>query len=132
MQWYQIIIEIVFPLIAIIGGSAGIIYWRENKQLKSAEASKSTTEAMSAKADLAEQILHKFEQSVLARMDSGDAVRKKEFDELGQRIDSRLETIETDNRRQSSLLEDIVEFLNGDFQQFEANKHNKPRKKKDK
>lgn len=125
MDWIEIvnlIVGIFGTVVGIIGGSVGIIYWRENKAIKSAEAQKSTTDARMAEADLAEKILEKYEKGILARMDSGEAVRQREFSDLTQRIDQRFDSMEAENGKQNGLLADIVEFLNGDFQQFEANK----------
>ena len=125
MNWIEIvnlIVGIFGTVIGIIGGSVGIIYWRENKAIKSAEAQKSTTDARMAEADLAEKILEKYEKGILARMDSGEAVRQREFSDLTHRIDQRFDSMEAENTKQNGLLADIVEFLNGDFQQFEANK----------
>ena len=140
MNWIEIvnlIVGIFGTVVGIVGGSVGIIYWRENKALKAAEAEKgkaeaqkSNTEARLAEADLAEKILEKYEKGILARMDSGEAVRQREFSELTQRIDQRFDTMEAENTKQNSLLADIVEFLNGDFQQFEANKGKTPKSKK--
>ena len=133
MNWIEIvnmIVGIFGTVIGIIGGSVGIIYWRENKAIKSAEAQKSTTDARMAEADLAEKILEKYEKGILARMDSGEAVRQKEFSDLTQRIDQRFDSMEAENKQQNGLLADIVEFLNGDFQQFEANKGKTPKGKK--
>ena len=133
MDWIEIvnlIVGIFGTVIGIIGGSVGIIYWRENKAIKSAEAQKSTTDARMAEADLAEKILEKYEKGILARMDSGEAVRQREFSDLTQRIDQRFDSMEAENNKQNGLLADIVEFLNGDFQQFEANKGKTPKSKK--
>ena len=133
MNWIEIvnlIVGIFGTVIGIIGGSVGIIYWRENKAIKSAEAQKSTTDARMAEADLAEKILEKYEKGILARMDSGEAVRQREFSDLTHRIDQRFDSMEAENTKQNGLLADIVEFLNGDFQQFEANKGKTPKSKK--
>ena len=133
MNWIEIvnlIVGIFGTVVGIVGGSVGIIYWRENKAIKGAEAKKSTTDARMAEADLAEKILEKYEKSVLARMDSGEAVRKQEFSELSANIGRRFDGIEQENSKQNGLLADIVEFLNGDFQQFEANKQKRAAKKK--
>lgn len=135
MDWIEIInliVGIFGTVVGIIGGSVGIIYWRENKAIKSAEAQKSTTDARLAEADLAEKILQKYEQGILARMDSGEAVRQKEFQDLTERIDKRFDSINSENSKQNTLLADIVEFLNGDFQRFEANKSNKSKNPKKK
>ena len=133
MNWIEIvnlIVGIFGTVIGIIGGSVGIIYWRENKAIKSAEAQKSTTDARMAEADLAEKILEKYEKGILARMDSGEAVRQREFSDLTHRIDQRFDSMEAENTKQNGLLADIVEFLNGDFQQFEANKRKTTKGKK--
>ena len=133
MNWIEIvnlIVGIFGTVVGIIGGSVGIIYWRENKAIKSAEAQKSTTDARMAEADLAEKILEKYEKGILARMDSGEAVRQREFSDLTHRIDQRFDSMEAENTKQNGLLADIVEFLNGDFQQFEANKGKTPKGKK--
>ena len=140
MNWIEIvnlIVGIFGTVVGIVGGSVGIIYWRENKALKAAEAEKgkaeaqkSNTEARLAEADLAEKILEKYEKGILARMDSGEAVRQKEFSDLTQRIDQRFDTMEAENTKQNSLLGDIVEYLNGDFQRFEAAKSKTPKSKK--
>jgi len=128
MDW-NLIIDAAIGLLGAIGGG-GVIYWRANRQLKNAEASKGTTEARLAEADLAEQILEKFEKSVLSRMDSGEAVRKQEFKELKDEIRKRFDIIEAEDRRQNETLRDVVEFLNGDFATFEAKKHSTTKRKK--
>ena len=124
MEWMNIIITAIVALAGAFGGGS-LIYWRATKKSKTAEADKTTTEARLAEADLAEKILQKYEQGILARMDSGDAVRKKEFELLIGKMDRRFDAIGNENKRQNGLLADIVEYLNGDFQQFEKNKNKK-------
>ena len=124
MEWVNIIITAIVALAGAFGGGS-LIYWRATKKSKTAEADKTTTEARLAEADLAEKILQKYEQGILARMDSGDAVRKKEFELLIRKMDRRFDAIGNENKRQNGLLADIVEYLNGDFQQFEKNKKKK-------
>ena len=122
MEWVNIIITAIVALAGAFGGGS-LIYWRATKKSKTAEADKTTTEARLAEADFAEKILQKYEQGILARMDSGDAVRKREFELLTAKIDGRFDGIEKENSRQNVLLSDIVEYLNGDFQKFENSKH---------
>lgn len=122
MEWVNIIITAIVALAGAFGGGS-LIYWRATKKSKTAEADKTTTEARLAEADLAEKILQKYEQGILARMDSGDAVRKKEFELLAAKIDKRFDAMDNENSRQNGLLSDIVEYLNGDFQKFENSKH---------
>lgn len=124
MEWVNVIITAIVSLAGAFGGGS-LIYWRETRKAKVAEADKTTTEARLAEADFAEKILQKYEQGILARMDSGDAVRKKEFELLIEKIDRRFDAIGNENKRQNGLLADIVEYLNGDFQQFEKNKKKK-------
>lgn len=127
MEWLNAIVAALVGLIGALGGGS-VIYWRATRKSKDAEANKSTTEARLAEADFAEKILEKYEKGILARMDSGDAVRSKEFRELTAKIDSRFDDMEAENKSQNSLLADIVEFLNGDFQAFESKKHKKGKK----
>ena len=122
MEWVNVIITAIVALVGAFGGGS-LIYWRATRKAKSAEADKTTTDARLAEADLAEKILQKYEQGILARMDSGDAVRKKEFELLTAKIDNRFDGIEKENSRQNILLSDVVEYLNGDFQKFENSKH---------
>lgn len=124
MEWANMIITAIVALAGAFGGGS-LIYWRATRKAKVAEADKTTTEARLAEADFAEKILQKYEQGILARMDSGDAVRKKEFELLIGKMDRRFDAIGNENKRQNGLLADIVEYLNGDFQQFEKNKKKK-------
>lgn len=124
MEWVNIIITAIVALAGAFGGGS-LIYWRATRKAKVAEADKTTTEARLAEADFAEKILQKYEHGILARMDSGDAVRKKEFELLIGNMDRRFDAIGNENKRQNGLLADIVEYLNGDFQQFEKNKKKK-------
>ena len=122
MEWVNVIITAIVALAGAFGGGS-LIYWRSTRKAKSAEADKTTTDARLAEADLAEKILQKYEQGILARMDSGDAVRKKEFELLAAKIDKRFDAMDNENISQNGLLSDIVEYLNGDFQKFENSKH---------
>ena len=122
MEWVNVIITAIVALVGAFGGGS-LIYWRATRKAKSAEADKTTTDARLAEADLAEKILQKYEQGILARMDSGDAVRKREFELLTAKIDNRFDGIEKENSRQNILLSDVVEYLNGDFQKFENSRH---------
>lgn len=124
MEWVNVIITAIVSLVGAFGGGS-LIYWRATRKTKAAEADKTTTEARLAEADFAEKILKKYEQGILARMDSGDAVREKEFERLTVKIDKRFDAMDKENSRQNGLLADIVEYLNGDFQQFEKNKKKK-------
>ena len=139
MNW-ELLVEIgnfAVGIIGVIGGTAGIIFWRAARKEKEAAAKEKEANAQTAKieamgkeADFAETMLQKFEKAILARMDSGEAVRQREFSDLTQRIDQRFDTMEAENTKQNSLLGDIVEYLNGDFQRFEAAKGKTPKRKK--
>lgn len=122
MELVNVIITAIVSLVGAFGGGS-LIYWRATRKAKVAEADKTTTEARLAEADFAEKILQKYEQGILARMDSGDAVREKEFERLTVKIDKRFDAMDKENSRQNGLLADIVEYLNGDFQKFENSRH---------
>ena len=131
--------EFAIAVIGVIGGTAGVYYWKAYKKEKEANAQAATIDARKKEADLAESILEKYEKAILARMDSGETVRKQEFDALRQDIGSQLSDIQVENRsqneiiaQQNDLLQDIKEYLNGGFAEFEQRKQSrqtKPRKK---
>ena len=155
MNW-ELLIEIgnfAVGIIGVIGGTAGIIFWRAARKAqeaaakeKEANAQAATIEAKSKEADLVDTILQKFEKAVIGRMDQGEAVRKQEFDQLRSDIGGQLTNIQDENRKQNEtiatqndriaeqndLLQDIKEYLNGGFAEFENRKHAKPTTKKTK
>ena len=145
MNW-ELLVEIgnfAVGIIGVIGGTAGIIFWRAARKEKEAaamekEANAQTAkiEAMGKEADFAETMLQKFEKAILARMDSGEAVRKQEFDQLRTDLGGQLTNLQAENRSQNEtlaaqndLLQDIKEYLNGGFAAFEESKH-KPKGKR--
>ena len=145
MNW-ELLVEIgnfAVGIIGVIGGTAGIIFWRAARKEKEAAAKEKEANAQTAKieamgkeADFAETMLQKFEKAILARMDSGEAVRKQEFDQLRTDIGGQLTNIQVENRQQNEtiaaqneLLQDIKEYLNGGFAAFEESKH-KPKGRK--
>ena len=146
MNWELVlrIGEFAITIIGVIGGTAGIYYWKAYKKEKEANAQAASIEAKAKEADLVDTILHKFEEVVIGRMDQGEAVRKKEFDQLRTDLGGQLSNIQTENRKQNEtiatqndriaeqndLLQDIKEYLNGGFAEFELRKHSKQTKTK--
>ena len=145
MNW-ELLINIgnfAVGIIGVFGGTAGIIFWRAARKAqeaaakeKEANAQSAKIEAMGKEADFAETMLQKFEKAVIGRMDQGEAVRKKEFDQLRTDLGGQLTNLQAENRSQNEtlaaqndLLQDIKEYLNGGFAAFEANKH-KPKGRK--
>lgn len=124
-------------IIGVIGGTAGVIFWRAGKKEKEANAQAASIEAKAKEADLVDTILQKFEKAVIGRMDAGEAVRKKEFDQLRTDLGGQLSDIQVENRSQNEVLSalsdivgDIKEYLNGGFAEFEQRKQSKTTKKK--
>lgn len=141
MNWELVlrIGEFAIAVIGVIGGTAGIYYWKAYKKEKEANAQTAKIEAMGKEADFAETMLQKFEKAVIGRMDQGEAVRKKEFDQLRTDLGGQLSNIQTENRKQNEiiaeqndLLQDMKEYLNGGFAEFELRKHSKQTKTKKK
>ena len=138
--------EFMIAVVGVIGGTAGVYYWKAYKKEKEANAQTAKIEAMSKEADFAETVLQKFEKAVIGRMDAGEAVHKKEFDKLRIDLGGQLTNIQAENRKQNEtiaaqndriseqndLLQDIKEYLNGGFAAFEANKHAQKQTKKTK
>lgn len=141
MNW-DLVLQIgnfAIGVIGVIGGTVGILFWRSAKKEKEANAHAATIDAKQKEADLAESILEKYEKSILARMDSGETVRKQEFEQLRTDLGSQLSDIQVENRQQNDtiaqqndLLQDIKEYLNGGFAEFELRKHSKQTKTKKK
>lgn len=136
--------EFLIAVVGVIGGTAGVYYWKAYKKEKEANAQAASIEAKGKEIELVDTIMQKFEKAVIGRMDQGEAVRKKEFDQLRTDLGGQLSNIQTENRKQNEtiaaqndriaeqndLLQDIKEYLNGGFAAFEANKHaQKPTKK---
>lgn len=129
--------EFVIAVIGVVGGTAGVYYWKAYKKEKEANAHAASIEAKAKEANLVDTILQKFEKVVIGHMDQGEAVRKKEFDQLRTDLGGQLTSIQAENRKQNEtiaaqndrigeqndLLQDIKEYLNGGFAAFEANKH---------
>ena len=129
-------------VVGVIGGIGGIIFWRAARKEKEAAAKEKEANAQTAKieamgkeADFAETMLQKFEKAILARMDQGEAVNKKELDRVEQNLGQQLSDLQVENRAQnetigtmSELLTDIKEYLNGGFAAFEQSKHAKSTK----
>ena len=139
MNW-ELLVEIgnfAVGIIGVIGGTAGIIFWRSARKAQEAAAKEKEANAQSAKieamgkaADFAETMLQKFEKAILARMDQGEAVNKKELDRVEQNLGQQLSNLQVENRSQNDtiavqneLLQDIKEYLNGGFAAFEESKH---------
>jgi len=53
----EVIISIVTSVIGVIGGGAGIIFWKQNKRLKEEEANQSNVETQSKEIDLGKKFL---------------------------------------------------------------------------
>ena len=126
MTWYELLIALIGAggIGGLIATIAGVI---QNRRKSVTEQKGSAIEQGKETLSLIDELYQKQIKWMSERMDSNDSVRKQEFSELRSSIDRRFDTIETENTKQNSLLADIVEFLNGDFQEFERKK--KGRKK---
>lgn len=126
MTWYELLIALIGAggIGGLIATIAGVI---QNRRKSVTEQKGSAIEQGKETLSLIDELYQKQIKWMSERMDSNDSVRKQEFSELRSSIDRRFDTIENENTKQNSLLADIVEFLNGDFQEFERKK--KGRKK---
>lgn len=126
MTWYELLIALIGAggIGGLIATIAGMI---QNRRKSVTEQKGSAIEQGKETLSLIDELYQKQIKWMSERMDSNDSVRKQEFSELRSSIDRRFDTIEKDNNQQNDLLRDIVEFLNGDFQEFERKK--KGRKK---
>lgn len=130
--------EFVLAVIGVIGGGVGIYYWKAYKKEKEANAQSASIEAKKKEVDLVDDILHRFENFVREQMQRGEAVNKKELDRVEQNLGQQITEVQVENRKQNEALQNIVEFLDGPYAQFLAEKaaesaainaKSKPRKK---
>ena len=126
MTWYELLGALIGAggIGGLIATIAGVI---QNRRKSVTEQKGSAIEQGKETLSLIDELYQKQIKWMSERMDSNDSVRKQEFSDLRSSIDRRFDTIEKDNNQQNDLLRDIVEFLNGDFQEFERKK--KGRKK---
>lgn len=126
MTWYELLIALIGAggIGGLIATIAGVI---QNRRKSVSEQKGSAIEQGKETLSLIDELYQKQIKWMSERLDSNDSVRKQEFSDLRSSIDRRFDTIEKDNNQQNDLLRDIVEFLNGDFQEFERKK--KGRKK---
>lgn len=129
-------------LIALIGAGgiggliatiAGVI---QNRRKSVSEQKGSAIEQGKETLNLIDELYQKQIKWMSERMDSNDNVRKQEFNQLRTDIGGQLTNIQVENRQQNEtiaaqndLLQDIKEYLNGDFAAFEESKR-KPKGKK--
>ena len=85
MEWYDVMREIVFPLIGLIGGGIGIIYWRENKALKQKEVEKAAIENELQQAD-AWKTLYEQEHDKCERKSAEKKELYRERDDLKEQL----------------------------------------------
>lgn len=127
MTWYELLIALIGSggVGAFIATIAGVI---QNRRKSVTEQKGSAIEQTKETVNLVDELLQKQLKWMSERMDKGDAVRSQEFQALEKKVDRRFDVMEAENKAQNSLLSDIVEYLNGDFQAFEAKKHKKGKK----
>ena len=124
MTWYELLIALIGAggIGGLIATIAGVI---QNRRKSVTEQKGSAIEQGKETLSLIDELFKKQITWMSERLDSNDSVRKQEFSDLRSSIDRRFDTIEKDNNQQNDLLRDIVEFLNGDFQEFERKKKGK-------
>ncbi len=121
MTWYELLIALIGAggIGGLIATIAGVI---QNRRKSVTEQKGSAIEQGKETLSLIDELYQKQIKWMSERMDQGDAVRSKEFKTLEQKVDRRFDKMEAENKSQNILLADIVEFLNGDFQEFERKK----------
>lgn len=121
MSWYEILGLLLGSggIGALVATIAGVI---QNRRKSVSEQKGSAIEQTKDTVNLVDELLQKQLKWMSDRMDDGDAVRSREFQALEQKLDARFDAMEQENKSQNGLLSDIVEYLNGDFQEFERKK----------
>jgi hypothetical protein len=121
MEKYNLLIALIGSggLGALIATIANVI---QNRRKSVTEQKGSAIEQTKETVSLVDELLQKQLKWMSERMDSNDNVRKQEFAELRTVFSKRFDAMENENKSHNNLLHDIVEFLNGEFQEFENKK----------
>lgn len=128
MTWYELLIALIGAggIGGLIATIAGVI---QNRRKSVTEQKGSAIEQGKETLGLIDELYQKQIKWMSERMDSNDSVRKQEFADMNTSINKRFDKLENENVKQNDriseqndLLRDIVEFLNGDFQEFERKK----------
>ena len=145
MNWYELA-----ALILGAGGIGGLIATIANviqaRRKSVSEQKGSNIEQSKDTLNLIDALYQKQIQWMSERMDQGETVRKQELDRIEQNLGQQLTDIKVENRQQNEtiatqndriaeqndLLQDIKEYLNGGFAEFELRKHSKQTKTKKK
>ena len=145
MNWYELA-----ALILGAGGIGGLIATIANviqaHRKSVSEPKGSNIEQSKDTLNLIDALYQKQIQWMSERMDQGETVRKQELDRIEQNLGQQLTDIKVENRQQNEtiaaqndrigeqndLLQDIKEYLNGGFAEFELRKHSKQTKTKNK
>lgn len=114
------ILNWVFGGTSLVGLATTLIFWNKSKRKEEAETQKSESEA--EQADIATQ-MQKIELGNKYMKDTLDMVElvKKSLDRSDgnqEKMMRKLDTLAEQNKKQDSLLTDIVAYLNGNFQEF--------------
>lgn len=135
MTWYELLIALIGAggIGGLIATTAGVI---QNRRKSVSEQKGSAIEQGKETLNLIDELYQKQIKWMSERMDSNDNVRKQEFNQLRTDIGGQLTNIQVENRQQNEtiaaqndLLQDIKEYLNGGFAEFESKKHTKSKKK---
>ena len=136
MTWYELLIALIGA-----GGTGGMIATIagviQNRRKSVSEQKGSAIEQGKETLNLIDELYQKQIKWMSERMDNNDSVRKQEFNQLRTDIGGQLTNIQAENRQQNEtiaaqneLLQDIKEYLNGGFQEYENKKHPKKTLKK--
>lgn len=123
MDWTAIVIGLLST--TTLGGIfSALVFFRQNKALKSNEVKQSDVDTQRQQIELAElykdKMLGLLEQ-VSQKQDTGNTNQAKMLDKLDT-LDTRMDGVET-------RVSDIVAYLNGNFQEFLKDQHRKPTRK---
>lgn len=140
MTWYEFLLALIGA-----GGIGGLIATIANviqaRRKSVSEQKGSNIEQSKDTLSLIDALYQKQIQWMSDRMAKGETVQKKELDRVEQNLGQQLTNLQDENRKQNEtismqncrmaeqneLLQDIKEYLNGGFAEFEKKKHQKKR-----
>ena len=119
------ILNYIFGGTSLVGIATTLIFWNKSKRKEEAETQKSESEA--EQADIATQMQkidlgNKYIEDTFKTVEMmKDLLNRSDGNQ--EKMMRKLDTLAEQNKKQDSLLTDIVAYLNGNFQEFLIRTH---------
>lgn len=114
------ILNYIFGGTSLVSIATSIIFWNKSKRKEEAETQKTESEAEQADIETQKQKIdlgNKYIENTFKTVEMmKDLLNRSDGNQ--EKMMRKLDTLAEQNKKQDSLLTDIVTYLNGDFQEF--------------